>query len=418
MPGDRLCKRTSTRIALVTLATGLLAGACAPPPTAAPAVTVIAPTPGQEQDPPAESTLPPTATPLPFTVPERTPTARPVGVPTQVSPLSPSEYGVHLTTEYGIQIHGCGPYSLDEALDLVKEGGFTWVKQQVRWKEIEGVRGAISWDCLDAVVAGANARGLKVLLSINTAPDWAKSHAESEHPASAAIFADFCRKLVDRYGRQIHGIEVFNEPNLSIEWGPGINVPEYADMLEATYYAIKQTYPGIMVISAAPAPTEWSAADVAIPDSQFLTELVEAGGVRWVDCVGAHFNHGTSSPLEEDGPFEQLILGYRDTVEDERPICITELGYAVPRSKNLPQGFEWAAGTTAEEQAQWLAEVWDWSDAHPRVMRLVIVWNLDYWSDDPEEDANTLYALWSPHGLMPAFYTLQERNRRPMAPGR
>ena len=189
-------------------------------------------------------------------------------------------------------------------------------------------------------------------------------------------------------------------------------------MLELTYYAVKQIAPGVMVISAAPAPTEWSVEDVAMPDDDFLTALVENGGIRWVDCVGAHFNHGTMSPLTPDGQFEELILGYRDILEDKRPICITELGYAVaiPGTKP-PSGFEWAADNTLEEQAQWLAEVWDWAEGRPRLLRLVIVWNLNYWSSG-RKDPNPLYSLWKPWDLMPAYYALQDKNAWLASPDR
>jgi hypothetical protein len=324
-------------------------------------------------------------------------------------PPSPTRPAMAERTEYGIQIHGCGPYDLGTALDLVVEGGFTWVKQQVRWAELEGQQGDISWDCIDAVVSGAEVRGLKVLLSVNTTPDWAKPDEDSAHPWHPATFGVFCQQLTERYRDRIHAIELFNEPNLHMEWGPFMNPNEYLGMLEWAYYGVKQTDPNVMVISAALAPTQWSAWDVALPDDQFLSEMVQLGGLRWLDCVGAHFNHGTESPLVPGGQFEQLVLGYREMTRGQAPICITEFGYAVARGDALPHGFEWAADNTAQEQAQWLADGWRWSEEHPGVLRLVIVWNLDYWSDDAD-DVNTLYSLWSPGGLMPAFGALQEMN--------
>jgi len=356
-----------------------------------------------------ERSLPPrwnellTAEPLVITVPPLPTLSYPTPgspTPTAVPPLLP--------TEYGIQIHGCG-YDPEPALDLVQEAGFTWVKQQVRWEEIEPEPGVTSWDCIDQVVDGASRRGLKVLLSVTTSPAWSRSGQESGHPWNPASFGQFCMRMVERYRGRIHAVEVFNEPNLEREWGPFMNPAEYAGMLEWSYYGIKQASPDVMVISAGLAPTQWSAWDVALPDDRFLSELVLLGGLQWADCVGAHFNHGTQSPLVEGGQFEQLVLGYREITGEKKPICLTEFGYAVPRGNGLPQGFEWAVENTAEEQAQWLAEGWQWAEAHPGVLRLVIVWNLNYWSDDPQ-DSNALYAIWTPRGMMPAYETLREAN--------
>ncbi len=351
-----------------------------------------------------------TANPLPTFPPLPTVPPLPSLVPSP--PPSPAP----TPTEYGIQIHGCG-FDPEAALDLVHEAGFTWVKQQVRWEEVEPEPGVVSWDCIDRVVDGAGRRGLKVLLSVTTSPPWSRPDREHGRPWSPATFGEFCLRMVERYRGRIHAVEVFNEPNLEREWGPFMDPTEYAGMLEWAYYGIKQVDPDVVVISAGLAPTQWNAWDVALPDDRFLRDLVSLGGLEWMDCVGAHFNHGTQSPLVEDGQFEQIVLGYREATGGRRPICLTEFGYAVPRDHGLPEGFEWAAENTAEEQAQWLADGWQWAEAHPGVLRLVIVWNLNYWSDDPQ-DPNALYAIWTPQGLMPAYGALREANARITSPGR
>lgn len=322
--------------------------------------------------------------------------------------LTPSPSPPPVPTEYGIQIDGCGR-DPEEALNIVQDMGLTWIKQQVRWSDMESEWGRIDWGPLDRVVEAAHRRGLRVLLSVTTSPMWARPDDQSNRPWSAAFFSDFCYRIIERYRGKIHAIEVFNEPNLMREWGPFMNPSEYAEMLEWTYYTVKQTDPDIMVISAGLAPTQWNAWDVAIPDDVFLIDLLSQGGVKWADCIGAHFNHGTESPLVPGGQFDRLILGYWETVGRQRPICITELGYAVPRG-GLPQGFEWASENTPEEQAAWLADVWTWVDRHPGVVRLVIIWNLNYWTEDPQ-DQNALYALWSPGGLMPAYEAIRRAAR-------
>ncbi|MEM4203379.1 MAG: hypothetical protein QXS54_04845, partial [Candidatus Methanomethylicaceae archaeon] len=75
--------------------------------------------------------------------------------------------------EWGIQIDGCDQ-PLSPALDLAVEHGFRWVKQQVRWGDLEYINAqgkrALRWTCLDLVIGESKRRGLRVLLSVTTAP--------------------------------------------------------------------------------------------------------------------------------------------------------------------------------------------------------------------------------------------------------
>ena len=42
---------------------------------------------------------------------------------------------------------------------------------------------------------------------------------------------------------------------------------------------------------------------------------------------------------------------------------------------------------------------------YPDAVRLLIVWNLNYFTDD--SDPNSLYALWTPQGMRPAYDALK-----------
>jgi hypothetical protein len=357
----------------------------------------------------------PTNTPQPAAsvgVPEATvsPLLSTVGPPT-AEPASPQTTATPLKSlGYGMQIHGCG-YPVDPALDLIVEAGFDWVKQQVRWEEVEPELLEPDWSCIDRVVDGAEARGLKVLLSVTTSPTWSRSGRESGHPDILPLFGQFCLRMVERYRGRVHAVEVFNEPNLDREWGDYLDPFAYTTLLEWAYAGIKQADPGVIVISAGLAPTRWNDWAVAIDDQEYLSQMGEAHPERFVDCIGTHFNHGTSSPLAPGGEFETQMMDYFDAFGGQVPLCVTEFGFATPdrTGGHLPQGFEWAASTSAEEQAKWLVDGFQWAREHPDVMRLVIVWNLNYHSDDAD-DPNVPYALWfpPPRGLMPAYHALSD----------
>ena len=94
---------------------------------------------------------------------------------------------------YGMQIEPGN--DLNRALNLVTAAGFDWIKVQIRWENYESSPGNINWNTIDNVVNAAQARGLKVLFSVVTAPRWARP-ADTDFsvpgpPANPQDFANF-----------------------------------------------------------------------------------------------------------------------------------------------------------------------------------------------------------------------------------
>ena len=347
----------------------------------------------------------PTATSMPLAVSTLSVAGQQLIQPEQNSALAPQLSLSTGSVEFAAQIHGCGPQPPAEAIELVAQAGFAWVKQQVRWDEIEGVRGAYAWKCIDDVVDRAYSRGLNVLLSVTTAPRWARTWTAGEPgPPDADLLATFLINMAARYKSKLHAVEVFNEPNLAIEWGDHLNPGYYVQILIAASQAIKRVDPNIMVISAGLAPTRWNDWGAAIDDLEYM-RLIGRDAAYYADCIGAHLNDSTSSPLAPGSPLEQLVTGYRQLASESKPVCLTEFGIATPVNGKTPRGFQWAARTTPEQQAQWLVDGIQWAKAHPGLVRLVVVWNLNYFSDD--NDPNSLYSLWTPMGMRPAYNALR-----------
>jgi hypothetical protein len=71
-----------------------------------------------------------------------------------------------------------------------------------------------------------------------------------------------------------------------------------------------------------------------------------------------------------------MVSTYR-TVFPNKPLCFTELGYLSPDGLGtLPPGMEWGQNTSAQEQAQWLAQAATLS-RDGGVVRLMVVWNVN-----------------------------------------
>ncbi|MBL8120632.1 MAG: hypothetical protein JNJ78_24125, partial [Anaerolineae bacterium] len=207
-------------------------------------------------------------------------------------------------------------------------------------------------------------------------------------------------------------IEIWNEPNIDREWPAGnISGAAYANLLRASYGAIKGANGGVMVISAAPAPT---GAEAAFPgrvvnDDNWIRQMIDAGALQWMDCLGAHYNEGIVAPTQTSGDprdnyytryFQSMLDVYWGLVGGQKPICWTELGFLTPEGYgSLDPFFGWASNTTVAQQAAWLAQAAALSSQSGRV-RLMIVWNVDFSNYGADPMAG--YAMIRPGGGCPA----------------
>jgi len=352
---------------------------------------------------------------------------------------------------YGIAAHGViaarGDYSI--TMRQIKEHlGLSWFKQQLRWDDVypESPDEA-NWGLYDPVVDAANEMGLKVMLSVVDAPLWTRSYIDSDPlgapPDDLTLYANFIGELVDRYKGKIHAIEVWNEQNLNREWdtADGLNAARYAEMLRLAYQAIKSRDPNIIVISGALSPTGVYMTDPAntnrilvMDDYEYLQQLINAGFLDYVDCVGAHhnginmpptvsWNEGYNDPTAAfrgpfDNPhhswsFKSTIWDYYTMIQEagyNKPLCLTEFGWASSEGWSAaPAGFDFAWDNTEAEQAQWDVEAFqsmrEWGFVH-----LAFLWNLDYGQKGGigETDPNAPYSITTFNGMpRPAFSAIQ-----------
>lgn len=273
--------------------------------------------------------------------------------------------------EVGGQTHGLGHPG------EMRYAGMTWVKYQVKWgpgSSPDGEAGRLN---------NAHNQGFKVLFSV-TGPD---------HPNSInySAYANYVAGLA---GLGADGIEIWNEMNFDREWPAGeISGANYVNnMLRPSYNAIKVRNPGTMVISGAPTPTgafPYCGADigglVGCNDDTFIRQMAAAGAANVADCIGVHYNAGTTSPYATSGApnayhyswyYQPMVNLYYGAFGGARKLCFTEIGYLVGEGTNLPGGFSWASGTSVAEHAQWHAENVSLAGNSGRV-RLYIVWNVD-----------------------------------------
>jgi polysaccharide biosynthesis protein PslG len=341
---------------------------------------------------------------------------------------------------YGIQSHVFGGGDPNYFLGVVREKlGLFWVKMQVRWRDLEKTQGNVDWGTLDYAMKAACDKGVRVMLSVLTAPDW--THASpmpvengEAPPDDYNLYANFVGQVVDRYKGQVGAIEVWNEANLEREWNTraGISAPEYVKLLQITYTAIKSRDPNIVVIAGAPSPTGANITSpegrpIVIDDATYLTQFVQAGGLAFADCMGTHSN-GTNLPPTADGAhppgdgsgftfkgpwnsphyswaLKSQVEKYASILPPDKKQCVTEFGYASAVDGKYPAIFGFAADVSEKQQGEYLVQAFNWLRDSGYV-KMAFLFNLDYGplGGDPSTDDNVLYSLLYRNGApRPAF---------------
>ena len=380
-----------------------------------------------------------TSAPLPTVSPTETPIPSPTTTPL---PVDDERYQVGIQVEHSPDMN---PDNQDGWFNSVSNDlGLKWVKQQVRWEIMEVEQGNIDWSMLDLVVPSAEKFGIKLMLSIVTAPEWSREPgvytARHGPPADPQVYADFVAKILNRYPGSIHAVEVWNEQNIDREWTSiyGLSARNYVTMLRTTYETIKAIDPGIIVISGALSPTGLNDGIGAYDDFVYMDQLIAAGMLDYADCVGAHHNGYNVSPnyryneIPNDpsaifrGPFDNphhswsfrsTLEGYANRIRSaghDTRLCVTEFGWPVTEDlEGYPPGFEFAFDNTLAEQEAWIPlamsnmQEWDF-------VWLAFIWNFNYgpqagWATNND---NVPYSLIGPgFSFRPAYDAIREWQR-------
>ncbi len=303
-------------------------------------------------------------------------------------------------------------------LDLVRAAGFDWVKQIFPWREIEGAgKGAFDWSRTDRIVEDARARGLDLLVRVDHQPAWAGGgFPASGPPDDLGDFADFVSDLASRYQGGIRAYQIWNEPNLSREWGGRTPNPAgYVALLCSGYRAVKAADPSALVVSAGLTPTTQHNAE-ATPDVLFLREMYASGAAPCFDVLGAHgagykappetspqeaaahplYNHGEGAAgrIYTFRHVEDLRQVMVEQGDGAKQVAVLEFGWT---SDLIHPAYAWHA-VTESEKADYLVRAFrfarnNWS---PWIGVMFVIYLAD--PDWTEADEQFWWAITNPDG--------------------
>jgi len=192
------------------------------------------------------------------------------------------------------------PEELEQHLSWMQEANVVWIRQIVRWDEIEITQEQYKWETWDTIFQTLdNYPDLQLIPVFMNTPAWAREvDSITAPPAEPEDFAEFVRVFAERYGDYVHYYQVWDEPNLDDAWGGLDPRPaQYAALLSAAYSAIHSADPHGEVIAAALAPTTETGGD-NISDILYLRELYQLGLKEFSDAIAAK-PYGFDSPSSD-----------------------------------------------------------------------------------------------------------------------
>jgi hypothetical protein len=234
-------------------------------------------------------------------------------------------------------------WKIQRTLSLVRVMGAGTIVEFFPWPYVEGERNQFNWGHADRIIRHAENQGLTVIARLGLVPGWARPPVVEKVTTMTYLsedyfdeFARFVGAFVARYRGRVSAVIVWNEPNLSIEWGNRPVDPEaYVDLLRRAYTAAHDANPAIRVLGGALAPTlEPEDGGGGMNDIHYLERMYEAGAAAYFDALAVH-TYGFTHPPEEDPDPDvinfrrvELLRAVMERYGDEgKPIVITEGGW-------------------------------------------------------------------------------------------
>ena len=184
---------------------------------------------------------------------------------------------------FGVALHDFS----DATLDVAANAGFTLIRTDFFWSDVETKRHIYDWTRYDALMAALKSRNLRpqFVIGFNN-PDvyggrWMEGITMS---FEINAYAAFAAAAVDRY-RDINPIwEIYNEPNRDNFWEPRANPAEYMTLAKAAISAIRATSPDAIII----APALGHKVGEETLDLAFLEACLKDGLLPLIDAISIH----------------------------------------------------------------------------------------------------------------------------------
>ena len=277
-------------------------------------------------------------------------------------------------------------WKIQRTLQMVRRMGAPWVVEYFPWPYIEPAEDEFTWEHTDAVVKHAENQGLTVIARLGWTPGWARPKPKQQETTHTYLnaesyddFGDFVATFVARYRGRVRHVIIWNEPNLSFEWGYQPVDPEgYTDLLRAVYPRAHAANPDVVVLAGALAPTlEPEGSTMGLSDVAYLEQMYQAGAAAYFDALAAHA-YGLTFPPEEPPAsgtinfrrvelLREIMVAHGD---GDKPVYVTKAGW-----NDHPR---WANSVRPAQRIEYTIGAYEWVRQHWPWCACVAIWAFRY----------------------------------------
>ena len=273
-------------------------------------------------------------------------------------------------------------WKIQRTLVMVREMGALWTVEYFPWAYIEHDPGRYDWEQSDLIMRHARNQGVRVIARLGMVPDWARPDPDEQETTSTYLdeihyqdFAAFVAAFVSRYEGLVGQIIIWNEPNLSFEWGfRPVDPAGYTELLRVVYPAAHAANPEILVLAGALAPTlEPVGSAAGLNDLLYLEGMYQAGAAPYFDALAAHA-YGLVFPPET--PPDGTLLNFRRVEllremmvrygDEAKEIYVTESGW-----NDHPR---WSWAVKPAQRATYTLQAYEWAQRNWPWCPVVAMW--------------------------------------------
>ena len=319
------------------------------------------------------------------------------------------------------------PTKRQRSLELLRAAGVGWIRQELPWEQVEPVAkgqttdlsGESTWQKFDDIVGRAHGVGIDLLLRLDTSPRWALSSDAPDGlrpPTRFEDYWDFVEQVATRYRGRVRAYQIWNEPNLSGEWGrQPPDARAYVRLLRGATERIRRADPQALVVLAALAPTltQNAEAENELVYLQQVYEVGARGGVDY-DILGVQAYGLRGGPDDPRVGATDVTFSRPELVRDlmqrngdsATPVWATEVGWNV-NPPDLPE--QRFGRVTPVLQARYTLRAFARTQAQWPWLEALYVW---YWKRADETNRGQdwyWFRLADPDfSLQPVYYALRD----------
>ncbi|MBO5008604.1 MAG: hypothetical protein J6D26_07195 [Clostridia bacterium] len=282
----------------------------------------------------------------------------------------------------------------EDSFGQISSAGFGWIRDEIYWKDAETADGYKIPEKVMNAIEYANAKGMKVLIILNTPNNLYDNGAFPTSDEAVEAYGKFCGWVAKQLKGKVDAFEIWNEPNIAdFTGGKSISGEDYVRILKSAYRYIKSSEgnPDATVLGGALTnmlySEEHTETRLERTGEEFLQEILDAGGVDYMDAFSFHPYTYKRIPADED--WQMTFYGYLDTVSrmldaagaENMDIWATEYGRQGSSDYDIPVWRD-------EFQAVSTSRVMVQAKAYDRLKKLII-YNYKAKGTDPADEEHS-----------------------------